>query len=130
MKWIKIRVSKYTRALHPDDYQEGLPQPGLDEGEGKYRELIVGNQGGTWMVGRDDVAETWLQENRTYEESKTIVHYANDATQTTKGKKATTKRKQKPLPKQTWRKKSERYRMAQTVQRDGYGCEVCYHDER
>ena len=99
MKWIKIRVSKFTRALHPDDYQEGLPQPGLYEGEGKYRELIVGNQGGVW-VGRDDVAETWLQENRTYEESKTIV-YANDATQTTKGKKATTKRKQKPVPKQT-----------------------------
>jgi hypothetical protein len=98
MKWIKIRVSKFTRALHPDDHQEGLPQPGLDEGEGKYRELIVGNQGGTW-IGRDDVAETWLQENRTYEESKTV-HYANDAKEEPKGKKATTKRKQKPVPKQ------------------------------
>jgi hypothetical protein len=99
MKWVKIRVSKYTRALHPDDYNEGLPQPGINEGEGKYRELIVGNQGGTW-IGRDDVAETWLQENRTYEESKTIV-YANDATQTTKGKKATTKQRKKPVPEQT-----------------------------
>ena len=85
--------------MHPDDYKEGLPQPGINEGEGKYRELIVGNQGGTW-VGRDDVAETWLQENRTYEESKTIV-YANDATQTTKGKKATTKQRKKPVPEQT-----------------------------
>jgi hypothetical protein len=99
MKWIRIRISKFTRALHPGDYKEGLPQPGLDEGEGKYKELIVGNQGGTW-VGRDDIAETWLQENRTYEASKQV-HYANDATQTTKGKKATTKRKQKPLPEQT-----------------------------
>jgi len=94
MKWIPIRVSKYTRALHPDDYQEGLPQPGLDEGEGKYRELIVGNQGGVW-VGRDDIAEIWLKDQRTYEASKQV-HYANDATQTTKGKKAKRKPRRKP----------------------------------
>jgi hypothetical protein len=99
MKWISIRVSKYTRALHPDDYQEGLPQPGPLEDADRYRTMIVGNDGGTW-VGRDDVAETWLQENRTYEESKTV-HYANDAKGKAPRKKATTKRKQKPLPKQT-----------------------------
>ena len=101
MKWISIRVSKFTRALHPDDYHEGLPQPGLDEGADRYRDLIVGNKGGTW-VGRYDDAEAWLLENRTYEESKTI-HYANDAKGKAPRKKATTncKGKQKPLPEQT-----------------------------
>ena len=43
----------------------------------------------------DDEEETWLQEKRTYEESKTV-HYANDATQTTKGKKAKRKPRRKP----------------------------------
>jgi hypothetical protein len=99
MKWIPIRVSKYTRALHPDDYQEGLPQPGVYEGAYNYRDMIVGNDGGTW-VGRDDVAETWLQEKRTYEASKQV-HYANDAKEEPNRKKATTKRKQKPVPEQT-----------------------------
>jgi hypothetical protein len=89
MKWISIRVSKFTRALHPDDYHEGLPQPGLDEGADRYRDLIVGNKGGTW-VGRYDDAEAWLLENRTYEESKTI-HYANDAKGKAPRKKATRK---------------------------------------
>ena len=98
MKWIPIRVSKYTRALHPDDYKEGLPQPGVYEGAYNYRDMIVGNDGGTW-VGRDDVAETWLQEKRTYEASKQV-HYANDAKGKAPRKKTTTKRKQKPLPEQ------------------------------
>jgi hypothetical protein len=98
MKWIKIRISKFTRALHPDDHQEGLPQPGLYEGEGRYKELIVGNQGGTW-VGRDDVAEGWLQDQRTYETSKQV-HYANDAKGKAPRKKATTKQRKKPLPEQ------------------------------
>jgi hypothetical protein len=140
MKWIKVRVSKYTRALHPDDYQEGLPQPGQLEDADRYEEMVVGKNEALVWIGKNWNAGQWLithtpmeqrfaeaankvfneqpdllhldiplsdggkfRISRTFEEayiqSKHIV-YANDAPQTTKGKKATTKRKQKPLPEQ------------------------------
>lgn len=94
MKWISIRVSKYTRTLHPEDHQEGLPQPGLDEGAGRYRDMVVGCQGGVW-VGRDDVSKAWLEENSNKEE------YANDAKkEAPKKKRPIKKARKKPLPKQ------------------------------
>ena len=60
MKWISIRVSKFTRALHPDDYHEGLPQPGLDEGADRYEEMIVGKNESLVWIGRDYHAGEWL----------------------------------------------------------------------
>jgi hypothetical protein len=140
MKWIPIRVSKFTRALHPDDHQEGLPQPGPLEDADRYEEMVVGKNealvwiGKNWNAGQWLIAHTPLGQrfaeaankvfneqpdllhldiplsdggkfriSRTFEEayiqSKTV-HYANDAKGKAPRKKATTNRKQKPLPEQ------------------------------
>jgi hypothetical protein len=141
MKWIRIRISKFTRALHPDDYKEGLPKPGPLEDADRYEEMIVGKNEALVWIGKNWNAGQWLithtpteqrfaeaankvfneqpdllhldiplsdgskfRISRTFEEayiqSKTV-HYANDAKEEPKRKKATTKRKQKPVPKQT-----------------------------
>jgi hypothetical protein len=141
MRWVSIRVSKYTRALHPDDYQEGLPQPGPLEDADRYEEMVVGKNESLVWIGKNWNARQWLithtpmeqrfaeAANKVFNEQPDLLHldiplsdggkfrilrtfkeaytqakhtvYANDAKGKAPRKKATTKRKQKPLPKQT-----------------------------
>jgi hypothetical protein len=60
MKWKPIRVSKFTRNLHPEDYQPGLPAPGPLEDPNRYEQFVVRlNELGEW-VGRDHATRLWL----------------------------------------------------------------------
>ena len=64
MSWTKIRVSRYTRNLHPEDHQPGLPQPGpLEDGTNQYEEYHVRqNDAGEW-TGRNGTVNQWLVDN-------------------------------------------------------------------
>lgn len=63
--WKKIRVSRYTRNLHPDDAKVGLPHPGVIESSDRYEEFHVRkNISGEW-VGRTGIVNNWLVSNQT-----------------------------------------------------------------
>ena len=59
MSWIKVRVSRYTRELHPDDHQDGLPKPGELEHDVSYEAFHVQRKGLSW-IGRTDDINSWL----------------------------------------------------------------------
>lgn len=57
--WKRIRVSRFTRNLHPEDHKPGLPEPGPLEAESDYEAFLVRqNQKGEW-VGQG-TANVWL----------------------------------------------------------------------
>ena len=63
--WQKVRVSKYTRNLHPDDAQPGLPNPGLIESSDRYEEFHVKKNNSDEWVGRTAIVNNWLVSNQT-----------------------------------------------------------------
>lgn len=60
MSWTRIRVSRFTRNLHPEDYKPGLPVPGELESADRYENFhIKQNDSGEW-VGRNGLVNMWL----------------------------------------------------------------------
>lgn len=59
-KWQKLRVSRFTRNLHPEDHQEGLPKPGPIESSDRYEIYKVKkNNAGEW-IGYNGEVNNWL----------------------------------------------------------------------
>ena len=66
MSWIKIKVNKYTRTLHPDDHKPGLPKPDPLTVRDEWDEYHVRqNRCGEW-VGRNGEVNNWLAINPPY----------------------------------------------------------------
>lgn len=62
-KWQKLRVSRFTRNLHPGDHQEGLPEPGPIESSDRYEIYKVKkNNAGEW-IGYNGEVNNWLVAN-------------------------------------------------------------------
>ena len=75
MSWTPIRVCKYTRSIHPDDQQPGLPLA-LDNDilqDNWERWHVQKNDAGEW-VGRNAIINQWLVDN-----SNNIMPYADNA---------------------------------------------------
>ena len=64
MPWTKVRVHKYTRELHPDDYAKGLPAPAdHTDDDAHYEHFVVRkNDTGEW-IGRNGIVNNWLTQN-------------------------------------------------------------------
>lgn len=61
--WTPIKVSKFTRRTHPDDYQPGLPDAGELEAPDRYEVFLVRrNKAGEW-VGSNGTVNLWLVMN-------------------------------------------------------------------
>ena len=90
--WTRIRVSKFTWNIHPNDWQRGLPLPqGLEE-EHCYRSVLVRkNQKGEW-TGQDLNVTNWLIQNEPKEDAQPI---QAEAAEVPTEKKATRKRGRK-----------------------------------
>lgn len=94
MSWTKIRVHKFTRELHPNDHENGLPQPSdTADDEEKYEYFIVRqNNDGEW-VGQNGIVNNWLAQREPY------AFDAKEAQEeTNKPNKSESKRKKRVLP--------------------------------